>query len=116
MGIAVHPRKKIYAKEIYNLMALICKTMSGNNAGILSVLNLSDKDAYGIINKMMIALPDNYFYNANTTMLYDMLCFITKNLILFQVQEDIDDENYAYHLIDFINSLSMSLATRYYHS
>lgn len=111
----MHPRKKIYAQEIYKLITLICKKMSkGNSAGISSVLNISNKDAYDIINKIVIALPDNYFYNANTIMLYDILGFISKNLILFQVQENIEEKDYAYHLIDFINNLSASIALRYY--
>lgn len=111
----MHPRKKIYAKEIYNLVAIICKKMSeGTNAAIPNVLSISNKDAYDIIKKIIIALPDDYFYMANATMLYDMIAFISKNLIFFQVQENIEEEDYAYHLIDFINSLSTSIAMRYY--
>ncbi|CEG56625.1 hypothetical protein [Legionella fallonii] len=111
----MHPQKKIYAKEIYQLVAIICKQMSDeHNSEMQSVLNISNKDTYDIINKIMIALPDSYFYNANKSMLYDMLAFISKNLILFQIQENIEEDDYAYHLIDFINSLSISIATRYY--
>jgi hypothetical protein len=111
----MHPQKKIYAKEIYYLVSKICKKISSKqNATISSVFNISNKDAHEIINKILIALPDNYFYNSNTTMLYDMLAFISKNWVLFQVQEDIEDENYANHLIEFINSLSISIGMRYY--
>lgn len=111
----MHPQKKIYAKEIYQLTSIICKKASkGHDSTIKDVLNISDKDIYDIINKIIIALPDSYFYNANKAMLYDMLAFISKNIILFQVQEDINEEDYAYHLIDFINGLSLSIGTRYY--
>ncbi|HAT8266801.1 TPA: hypothetical protein JBA93_13545 [Legionella pneumophila subsp. pneumophila] len=111
----MHPRKKIYANEVYQLVNTICKQISENkNVAIAEVLNISEKDAYEIIKKIMIALPDSYFYNANTTMLYDMIAFISKNLIFFQVQENIDEEDYAYHLINFINGLSTSIAIRYY--
>ena len=47
-------------------------------------------------------------------MLYDLETFITKNYVLFQAQEDIDDENYASHLISFISSLVADIDQRYY--
>ena len=111
----MHPRKKIYAKEVYLLVTMSCRKMSDSlNTEITDVLNISNKDAHNLINKVIIGLPDAYFYNANTTMLYDMLAHISKNLILFQVQENIEEDDYTYHLIDFINSLSNSIAMRYY--
>jgi hypothetical protein len=114
LGHFMHPQKKIYAKEIYYLVTKICQKISVSpNATVSSVFNITNKDAHEIINKILIALPDNYFYNSNTIMLYDMLAFISKNWVLFQVQEDIQDENYANHLIDFINSLSISIGMRY---
>lgn len=111
----MHPRKKIYAKEAYNLVKKICEQFSDNKTqSIPIVLNISNQDAFEIIKKVMIALPDNFFYNATPDMLYDMIGFISKNLILFQVQENIDQEDYAYHLLDFINNLSVTIDKRYY--
>ena len=112
----MHPRKQMYAQDVYKLVNMCCKTMSdGDKANIHDVLHISNKNAHDIINKVMIALPDSYFYNANSTMLHDMLAFISKSLILFQVQENIKEKAYAYHLVDFINSLTKQLAIRYYH-
>lgn len=111
----MHPRKKIYAEEVYLLVKMICRKMCNEHqTEVPDVLNISNKEVHDIINKVIIALPDSYFYNANTTMLYDMLAFISKSLILFQVQENIEEEDYTYHLIDFINSLSTEIAMRYY--
>src|SRR5690349_12568184 len=111
----MHPRKEIYAQEVYHLVGMICKQMSEpTKAAIPTVLNITNNDAQIIINKIMIALPDCYFYNANAAKLYDMLAFISKNLILFQAQEHFEEEDYAYNLINFISSLSQSIAKRYY--
>lgn len=111
----MHPRKKKYANEVFNLTTQVCSEMSEEKDSPISVvLNISTSDAREIINKIMIALPDEFFFNATSTMLYDMIALITKNLILFQVQENIDDDEYVYHLIDFINALTLIIQARYY--
>lgn len=111
----MHPRKKLYAKEVFGLVIKICTKFSDNTKDAIPVvLNISNEDAFEIIKKVMIALPDNFFYNATPSLLYDMLAFISKNLVLFQVQENIAQEDYAYHLINFINDLSLTIDERYY--
>ena len=111
----MHPRKKIYAHELYKLIKMCCSKISSRDRAVIPyVLHISNRDALDIINKVIISLPDAYFYNANSIMLYDMLAFISKNLILFQVQENIENDDYSYHLIDFIGSLSREIAIKYY--
>jgi hypothetical protein len=111
----MHPRKQQYSQEIYGLVTQICRKFSENKTAVVpSVLNISERDALEIIKKIIIALPDHYFYNANKFKLYDMITFISKNIVLFQIQENIHDNEYAYHLIDFINGLTSSIAIKYY--
>lgn len=55
-----------------------------------------------------------YFYNAKTEWLDDMLSLISQHFILFQAQENIDEEDYIYHLTCFIDQLSNTISTRYY--
>lgn len=111
----MHPEKSQYVDEIYQLVTEICMKMAGDRgSGIPLVLNISKDDAKEIIKKIMIALPDRYFYSASPFVLYDMLGLIGKNFILFQVQENLDEDDYAYHLIDFIKGLSFTIAAKYY--
>ncbi|ARB93740.1 hypothetical protein [Legionella longbeachae] len=112
----MHPLKKQYANGVLNLLNLMCQKATENkkNVAIEEVLHISKNDANEIVKKVIIALPDSYFYNANSIMLYDMLGFISKNIFFFQAQENINDENYAYHLIGFINSLIRDISVRYY--
>ena len=60
----MHPRKKQYTSEIYTLTLKICSLMSEKQElAIPAVLNISNGDAKEIIKKIMIALPDYFFYN-----------------------------------------------------
>lgn len=111
----MHPKKKQYSNEVLHLVSqLCCEMTSQKKQAIPQVLNISVNDAKEIIKKVMIALPDKFFYNSTTLMLYDMLTFISKNIVLFQVQEDIEDESYALDLMWFISCLTSSIAARYY--
>jgi hypothetical protein len=44
----------------------------------------------------------------------EMLCFIAQQFVLFQAQENIDDELFPILLINFINSLIENIMLRYY--
>lgn len=111
----MHPRKLKYTQEIFSLINTLCANMSDEkNTNISDVLAVSNEDMFELIKKVMIALPDDFFYNAPPAMLHDLLGFIAKNLILFQVQEDIEKEHYTLNFINFINKLTTSIVVRYY--
>ncbi|CDZ76974.1 hypothetical protein BN59_01253 [Legionella massiliensis] len=111
----MHPRKRQYSNEIYNLVTSSCMNMADEkNRAIPQLLNITADDARELIRRIVTALPDDYFYNATEQMRYGIFAFISKNFILFQCQEDIDSDDYAYHLIDFIRNLSSNIARRYY--
>lgn len=110
----MHPKKLEYAKEILKLATQMCAVMTTEQSSpIAQVLNLSPDDLFEIIKKIMIALPDEFFYNATPAMLNNLIAFISNQLILFQVQEDISEEHYPYHLSNFINELAYSIASLY---
>ena len=109
----MHPRKKKSTNEVFHLVATICcQLMEEEHESIQRVLNMSEEDAQDLISKVVFALPDRYFYNENPAMLDDMLLFISKNIVLFQAEENTDDANYGMHLIDFISRLTHDLEAR----
>jgi len=111
----MHPIKKQYASNVFKIVADFCCQLSDKQRkGVPIVLHVSNNDAKEIIQKIMIALPDKYFYNAKTEWLDDMLSLISQHFILFQAQENIDEEDYIYHLTCFIDELSKTISTRYY--
>lgn len=111
----MHPKKQDYAIEAFNLMVDCCSKIAEDMQNpIPAVLNISPDDAQAIINKILIALPDRYFYSASEPVIQDMLGFIVRNYILFQVQEDIREAMYAYDLVHFISRLSSSIQSRYF--
>lgn len=110
----MHPQKLKYAKEILALTTQMCAVMTTEkNSPIEQVLNLSPEGMFEIIKKIMIALPDEFFYNATPAMLNNLIAFISNQLILFQVQEDVSEENYPYHLSNFITELTYSISSLY---
>jgi hypothetical protein len=111
----MHPLKREYAKEVYNAVFEACSVMTGDKVTpIASVLKINANQAQDIINKILIALPDQFFYLASKTQLSDILFFIAKDYMFFQAQEDIESEDYAYNLINFITHLTSDIAKRYY--
>lgn len=111
----MHPRKKEYAREVFNFVMQICYQMSDTrNAAIPKVLNASKAEMLEVSKKIVAALPDDFFYNAAPVELYDMIAFISRKLVSFQIQEQIDAKDYSYHLGSFINNLTLAISTRYY--
>ena len=112
-------QKKYFANEVYNQVEHICSFMvDGMSSGIPQVLNISKDDTKEMIEKVMVSLPDHYFFNAPPTVLDDMLGLISNDLILFQVKENIEEkaneDDYDYRFTDFISGLSSTIADRYY--
>jgi len=113
----MHPKKLGYSKDILYLVKKSCAVFSHKrNPSLRSMININHDEAFYIIKKIMIALPDHFFYNANKKKLNDMIAFIAKNFILFQSQEEINGDHYAYNLINFIDDLTSAIGIRYYQS
>lgn len=111
----MHPQKELYAKEVFQLVKRGCSQVTKDRRKAIELaLHLSEENLQEIIKKIMIALPDVFFYRAKPVILYDMLCFISKHIILFQVQEDLKEEHYVTHLFNFIQVLSKGIHVRYY--
>ena len=114
----MHPIKQQYAEEVYQIIAQYCEKnfldKNKNNKALSSVLGITDDEAQKLINKILIALPDCFFYMAKPLCLNEMLRFIAQQYLLFQVQENIDDVLFPILLINFINSLVEDIMLRYY--
>lgn len=111
----MHPLKREYAKEVYSSVLEACSLMTEDKqTPVASVLKINANDAQDIINKILIALPDHFFYLASETKLNDILFFIAKDYMFFQAQEDVESEDYAHNLINFITHLTSDIAQRYY--
>ena len=113
----MHPMKRRYVQDILKRLLEHCRFMSTEkDEPLLQLFNMSTSTTEGILTKIMIALPDRYFYNATPIMLSDILDFIVKNYLLFASQEDINSQVYVYDLMNFISSLSTEIDARYYHN
>jgi hypothetical protein len=111
----MHPIKEQYAKTIFELITRFCSQLAEQKkSAVYHVLHISNADAAAIIKKVIIALPDAYFYNANRVVCNDMLEFISNAIVIFQAQEDVNNSDYVYNLINFISSLCSEIETRYY--
>ncbi|WP_115707667.1 hypothetical protein [Legionella sainthelensi] len=114
----MHPRKEQSAKEIYNIVDQYCeaniRAKYHATSAISFVLGISDVDAQKLINKIVIALPDCFFYLAKPERINEMINFIAQQYLLFQVQENINDELFPSMLINFVNNLVEEIMLRYY--
>ncbi|QMT58666.1 MULTISPECIES: hypothetical protein [unclassified Legionella] len=114
----MHPRKEQSAKEIYRIVDQYCaENRHGKyrtSSAIPLVLGISDTDAQKLINKIMIALPDCFFYLAKPERIREMIHFIAQQYLLFQAQENIHDEFFPNLLINFVNHLVEEIMLRYY--
>ncbi|KTD00470.1 hypothetical protein OQJ19_07040 [Fluoribacter gormanii] len=114
----MHPRKEQFAKEIYRIVDHYCEQNRHSkyraNSAIPLVLGISDMDAQKLINKILIALPDCFFYLAKPERISEMVNFIAQQYLLFQAQENINDELFPSLLINFVNNLVEDIMLRYY--
>lgn len=105
----------MYAKQVMRLLEYDCRKMAKNKSQPIElVLQINHKDAYTMIKKIIVALPDPYFYNLNRTLTEDLLLFISRNYLLFEAQEDFNSENYTNHFINFIYALSEDIKNLYF--
>lgn len=111
----MHAIKAMYAKQVMRLVESDCRKMVGNTTQPVELaLQIKHQDAYTMIKKLFIALPDPYFYNLNSTLADDLLLFISRNYLLFEAQEDFESEAYTNHFINFIYVLSEDIRARYF--
>ncbi|HHF7366232.1 TPA: hypothetical protein ACPSKY_001337 [Legionella bozemanae] len=114
----MHPRKEQSAKEIYRIVDQYCEanlhSKYSSSSAIPLVLGISDTDAQKLIHKILIALPDCFFYLAKPERVNEMVSFIAQQYLLFQAQENINDELFPSLLINFVNNLVEEIMLRYY--
>lgn len=114
----MHPRKEESAKEIYNIVDQYCEANThakcSQASAISFVLGVSETDVQKLIRKIVIALPDCFFYLAKPDQVNEMVDFIAQQYLLFQAQENIDDELFPSMLINFVNNLVEEIMLRYY--
>lgn len=112
----MHPRKKQCSNDIYKFVLEICNRFSVKKPAIPLVLQLTENDTKALIDKILSALPDDFFLLDSATTCYDMLFFISNRIIRFQTQESIEGDYYELHFIGFIDNLTTALSKRYYPS
>ena len=114
----VHPRKEQSAKEIYRIVDQYCEanmhSKYRSSSAISLVLGISDVDAQKLINKIIIALPDCFFYLAKPERISEMVNFIAQQYLLFQAQENVNDELFSNLLINFVDNLVEEIMLRYF--
>lgn len=114
----MHPRKEQSAREIYKIVDQYCesnmRSKYSSSSAIPIVLGVSDSDAQKLIQKIIIALPDCFFYLAKPARINEMVNFIAQQYLLFQAQENIKDELFPSLLINFVNNLVEEIMLRYY--
>lgn len=99
-----------YANRVFKLvLKATAQMVIDPNDSVQIVLKISESDALSIIKKIIIGLPERHLYNKDVDTITLKLGLIAKLFILFQVQENIDDLDYPYHLINFIESVSVEM-------
>ncbi|MFZ4076868.1 MAG: hypothetical protein ACOYKA_02685 [Legionellaceae bacterium] len=103
----MHPVKKKYADGVFQGVLRATQQMVEHEKNSLSiVLKISPEDAQAIINKIIVGLPVRHFHQTTPDTMNKTIELIANLFILFQVQEDLQDDDYAYHLINFIECVS----------
>ena len=111
----MHPQKEIIANEVFQCVKTVCENPAKPEQLEL-MLAISEEQTAELINKIIIALPDEIFYLTPPNYLVEINRFIAKEFIFFQAQENIDDPNYTQNFINFLNNLYMDIRYRYFHT
>jgi hypothetical protein len=114
----VHPRKEQSAKEIYRIVDQYCESKASSkykiDSAIAGVLGISGREAQKLINKIVLALPDCFFYLAKPERVHEMVTFIAQEYLLFQAQQQVEDELFPSLLVNFVNNLVEEIMLRYF--
>lgn len=112
--VGMHSRKERFVEEIFYYIENICQdTLSDyepREERTFAVLGIHSKDLWVILRKVVNALPD-YIFLDQLPDLYTEVCeHLSREYILFQCQEDVNDpyfannlENFIYEVINTIN-------------
>ncbi|MHB1948303.1 MAG: hypothetical protein ACYCQI_09345 [Gammaproteobacteria bacterium] len=111
----MHPQKEIIANEVFHCVKTVCEKPAKPEQ-LERMLAISEEQTAELINKIIIALPDEIFYLTPPQYLAEINRFIAKEFIFFQTQENIDDPNYTQNFINFLNNLYMDIRYRYFHT
>ena len=104
------PIKLDYVERVFNLVLTVTQRMvEDTNDSIESVLKITSSDALVIIQKIIIGLPERHLFHITREKMNSQVDLIAKLFILFQAQENIDDVDYPYNLINFIERVSWEM-------
>lgn len=110
----MHPQKELIANDVFQCVKTVCENTQSKQLELM--LAVSEEQTAALINKIIIALPDEIFYLTPPSYLAEINRFIAKEFIYFQAQENVDDPNYAQHFLNFLNNLYMDIRYRYFHT
>jgi len=107
-------KRQHYATEILQQLNDIGCILSKNpEAPVQFFKNGNQDNTETMINKLMLALPEQFFYPLNGAVKQDSICFIAKNVVLFACQEKTNDDLFINNFINFIETLLFDIRMRY---
>lgn len=110
----MHSKKEEFVKEIFYYIENICRdTLSSSEPYeelVFDVMGICREDLWVMLRKVVNALPDYIFLDQLPDLSEEVCEYLSREYILFQCQEDINDpcfannlENFIYEVINTIN-------------
>jgi hypothetical protein len=116
--VKMHPLRLEFASTLTNGIAKICLENLEDNSGnphndpIQTMFGISKIQAMEVCNKLVNALPDNFF-KQRLYLKENIQYIIATEFFLFQAREDYNDKEYGNNLANFIYEISGYISQRY---
>ena len=106
--------KKGYVKEIVRLTELNCMRSTRAINAVEHLLHMTHENLFLKIEAIINNLPDAYFYNIEPVFKEDLMDFICRNYVFFELNKTLNDEGCEDGFDLFITSLSDRIRVRYF--
>jgi hypothetical protein len=106
--------KKSYVKKIVRLTELHCMRSTRAIKAVEHLLHMTNEHLFLNIATIINALPDTYFYDLDPAFKEDLMDFICRNYVFFELNKSLNDEGCEDRFDLFITSLSDRIRARYF--
>jgi len=106
--------KKRYVKKIVRLTELSCMRSTRAIKAVEHLLHMTNERLFLKIETIINALPDPYIYDLDPIFEDDLMDFICRNYVFFELNKTLNDESSEDRLDLFITLLSDKIRVRYF--
>lgn len=108
--MSLEAARNTFQQQLCEHVQLACEVLSpGANAPVEAQLLMSDEQLREVTDKIAHGIDPVIYHEAYADALPQLLLYLCHEFTLFQAQENIEDPNYALHLMSFVGLINADI-------